>query len=150
MNYLNANEVLPKDTIKKIVYSKKASDELVFCPDIESAREYNNNELLEEWLHTYLLFERKNKAFSDGLYMEKRYYLGPIAMPLKLLKRSSGPEAGMKWQVDAETFEARVLDWQEKIRADRFLPPVIVWSTRQRDYNEFLEKYSPYTDFVLN
>lgn len=171
---------LSRDTIKKIIYSKKAANELIFHPDIESAREYNNNELLEEWLHTYLLFERKNKAFSDGLYKEKRYYLGPIAMPLKLLKRSSGPEADMKWQVDAEVFEARVSDWQDKIRTNKFLPPVIVsytdggfeincnsplfealirekvtyfpvivWSTKECDYKEFLEKYSPYTDFVL-
>ena len=52
---------LSKDTVKKIVYSKKNSEELVFHPDIHSAKEYNDNDLLEEWIHTYLLFERKNK-----------------------------------------------------------------------------------------
>lgn len=91
---------LSTDTVKKIVYSKKNSDELVFCPDIDSAREYNDNQRLEEWIHTYLIFERKNKEFSDGLYKEPRYYAGPIAMPLNMFTRSSGPEEHMKWRVD--------------------------------------------------
>uniref|UniRef100_UPI0040575209 hypothetical protein n=1 Tax=Acetatifactor sp. TaxID=1872090 RepID=UPI0040575209 len=38
--------------------------------------------LLEEWVHTYLLYERKNKPFSDGLYLEERYFIGPVSMPL--------------------------------------------------------------------
>lgn len=171
---------LSKDTVKKIVYSKKNTEELVFRPDINSAKEYNDNELLEEWIHTYLLFVRKNKAFSDGLYQEERFYLGPLAMTLKLFERSSGPEDEMKWQVHPEVFEQRVSDWREKIRKNQFLPPVIVgyadgifeincnsplfeallrekvtyypvivWSTKECDYKDFLEKYSPYTEFVL-
>jgi len=117
---------LSKDTVKKIVYSKKNSEELVFHPDIHSAKEYNDNDLLEEWIHTYLLFERKNKEFSDGLYKEDRFYLGPLAMPMSMFERSCGPEEGMKWQVDGEIFEMRVSAWQEKIRENQFLPPVIV------------------------
>ncbi len=171
---------LSKDTVKKIVYSKKDLNELVFTPDINSAKEYNDNELLEEWIHTYLIFERKNKAFSDGLYKEERFYLGPLAMPLSLFKRSSGPEDGMKWQVDGDVFEMRVSNWQDKIRKKQFLPPVIVgyadsefeincnsplfealirekvtyypviiWSTKESDYKDFLKKYSPYTEFIL-
>lgn len=171
---------LSKETVKKIVYSKKNMNELVFYPDINSAKEYNDNELLEEWIHTYLLFERKNKAFSDGLYKEERFYLGPLAMPLSLFERSSGPEDAMKWQVHPVVFENRVEEWQEKIRQNKFLPPVIVgyanqsfeincnnplfeallrenvtyfpvivWITKEIDYNDFLKKYSPYTEFVL-
>ena len=74
----------------------------------ELAKEYNDNGLLEEWIHTYLLFERKNKAFSDGLYLEDRYYLGPLAMPLSMFVRSSGPEKGIKWQVHRSIFMRRM------------------------------------------
>jgi len=117
---------LSEDTVKKIVYSKKHMNELVFHPDIDSAKEYNDNELLEEWIHTYLLFERKNKAFSDGLYKKRRFYLGPMAMPVNLFRRSSGPEEGMKWRVDRAYFEYRVQEWRQRIRMNQFLPPVIV------------------------
>lgn len=100
MKYVNAGEILPLDLLKeiqkytsgKIVYSKRISEQLIFQPKIESAKEYDENGLLEEWAHTYLLFERKNKPFSDGLYLEERYFIGPVSMPLCLFKRSSGPE----------------------------------------------------------
>ena len=171
---------LSTDTVKKIVYSKKAVNELVFCPDIDSAREYNDNQLLEEWIHTYLIFERKNKEFSDGLYKEPRYYVGPMAMPLSMFARSSGPEENMKWRVNAGVFESRVDNWREKIRENKILPPIIVgfadgefeincnsplfealirenvtyfpvimWCTSKQDYTAFMEKYSPYTNFIL-
>lgn len=171
---------LSTDTVKKIVYSKKDARQLVFSPDIRSAKEYNDNQLLEEWVHTYLLFERKNKGFSDGLYKEPRYFAGSLAMPLQLFQRCSGPEEHMKWQVHPEVFEERVMGWQEKIRNNRILPPVIVgfcggefeincnnplfeallreqvtyfpvimWCSARQDYTDFMQKYSPYTDFIL-
>ena len=171
---------LSPETVKKIVYEKQDREALLFSPGIQSAKEYNDNNLLEEWVHTYLLFERKNKAFSDGLFLEKRYYLGPMAMPLSMFVRSCGPEEGMKWRVDPEVFEDRVNDWRCKIQRDKILPPVIVgyadgdfeikcntplfeallregvtyfsvimWTTQKKDYDDFVRKYAPYTEFVL-
>ena len=113
---------LSRETVKKIVYEKKGRDELKFNLGVQSAKEYNDNGLLEEWIHTYLLFERKNKAFSDGLYLEDRYYLGPLAMPLSMFVRSSGPEEGIKWQVHPVVFEDKVNAWREKIRKNQILP----------------------------
>lgn len=171
---------LSKDTIKKIVYEKQGREELQFVPGVQSAKKYNDHNMLEEWIHTYLLFERKNKAFSDGLYLENRYYLGPLAMPLSMFVRSSGPEEGIKWQVHPEVFEDKVNAWREKIQREEILPPVIVgyadgefeincnnplfeallregvtyfpvimWTTRKEDYEDFISKYAPYTEFVL-
>lgn len=54
---------LSEETVKKIVYSKKKAEELLFYPGIESAKEYAESGLLEEWIHTYLLFEKKIKFF---------------------------------------------------------------------------------------
>lgn len=172
---------LSKETVKKIVYSKKNVNELIFYPDVSSAKEYSGEGLLEEWIHTYLLFERRNQAFSDGLRREERFYLGPLALPLQLLERSSGPEDEMKWKVDADIFERRVAEWRAKIKNKQFLPPiiagytedgfeincnnplfeallrentayfpVIIWSTKECDYKDFLKKYTPYAKFVLN
>lgn len=102
---LSKEYFLSEETVKKIVYSKKQTEELCFYPHIESAKEYDEHGLLEEWIHTYLLFERKNKAFSEGLYLEERYFIGPIMMPVHFFHRSSGPEEGMKWLVDKTVFE---------------------------------------------
>jgi len=171
---------LSSETIKKIVYEKQGREELQFSPGVQSAKEYNENNMLEEWIHTYLLFERKNKVFSDGLHLEKRYYLGPLAMPLSMFVRSSGPEEGIKWQVHPVVFEDRVNTWREKIQKEEILPPVIVgyaggefeincnnplfeallregvtyfpvimWTTKKDDYEDFVSKYAPYTEFVL-
>ena len=75
---------LSKGTVKKIAYNKKQRAELTFRPEVSSAEEYAECGLLEEWVHTYLLFERKNKEFSDELYLEDRYFIGPVKMPLTL------------------------------------------------------------------
>ncbi len=147
---------LSEETVKKIVYSKKNSEQLVFRPDDKSAREYDENGLLEEWVHTYLLYERKNKPFSDGLYLEEH----------------------MKWRVDFGEFERKVGNWTADIREDKPLPPVIIgytdgkfeincnsplfealirmkvkefpvviWITEREDYDDFRIKYSEYADF---
>ena len=123
---LSKEYFLSEESIKKVVYSKKNTEELRFYPHVESAKEYDEQGLLEEWIHTYLLFERKNKVFSDGLYLEERYYVGPIMMPVDFFRRSSGPEEGMKWQVDATVFEERTRSWIDKISKGEKLPPFII------------------------
>lgn len=123
---LSKEYFLSEETVKKIVYAKKKAEELIFYPHIESAKEYDENGMLEEWIHTYLLFERKNKIFSDGLYLEERYYIGPIMMPVNFFHRSSGPEEGMKWRVDATVFEEKTNCWMDKIKLAEKVPPLII------------------------
>ena len=117
---------LAQGTVKKIVYNKEQRANLSFRPEISSAEEYAECGLLEEWVHTYLLFERKNKEFSDGLYLEDRYFIGPVAMPLALFCRSSGPEEHMKWRVNAAVFWRRVQSWAERIADGEAVPPLII------------------------
>lgn len=117
---------LSQGTVKKIVYNKKYRANLSFRPEVSSAEEYAECGLLEEWVHTYLLFERKNKEFSDGLYLEDRYFIGPVKMPLTLFHRSSGPEEHMKWRVDATVFWDRVRGWTERITEGETTPPLII------------------------
>ena len=117
---------LSQETVKKIVYNKKHRENLNFRPEVSSAEEYAECGLLEEWVHTYLLFERKNKEFSDGLYLEERYFIGPVEMPLSLFHRSSGPEEQMKWRVDATVFWDKVKEWTECISEGKATPPLII------------------------
>ena len=53
---------LSVETIKRIVYSKKDTNKLDYHPTSRSAREYSEAGMLEVWIHTYLLFDRYNKA----------------------------------------------------------------------------------------
>ncbi|WP_193556097.1 CD3324 family protein [Paenibacillus ginsengarvi] len=123
---LSAEFFLSEETIKKIVYSKKNSNKLEYYPTIKSSMEYSEAGMLEEWIHTYLLFDRRNKVFSDGLRLLYRYYLGPILMPLSLFVRSSGPEAHMKWKVHPVVFENKVACWADKILHNEDTPPLII------------------------
>lgn len=117
---------LSEETIKRIVYSKKDTNKLDYYPTSRSALEYSEAGMLEEWIHTYLLFDRCNKAFLDGLRFIYRYYLGPIIMPLSLFKRSSGPEKNMKWKVHPTVFENNVEHWMDKIQYRKETPPLII------------------------
>ena len=117
---------LSQETVKKIVYNKRAKDNIPFCPHAISAEQYGQAGLLEEWVHTYLLFERRNKEFSDGLYLYPRQYIGPLAMPLSLFTRSSGPEEHMKWRVHPVVWERNVAARQQCIWRQEPLPPLIV------------------------
>lgn len=126
IDHLSDEYCLSSDTIKKIVYSKKNKQMLDYHPSSASAIEYSNAGLLEEWIHTYLLFHRQNKVFSDGLRLFYRYYIGPVIMPLDLFKRSSGPEKNIKWRVDEVDFEVKVSRWIDRIKNGEDIPPFII------------------------
>lgn len=120
------NTIYPRRQLKKIVYNRKAKENLPFYPHAVSAEQYSQAGLLEEWIHTYLLFERRNREFSEGLRRQPRQYTGPVAMPLSLFTRSSGPEEHMKWRVHPIVWEENVAVRQRCIRRQELLPPLIV------------------------
>ncbi len=126
IDHLSEEFCLSEETIKKIVYTKKSTNKLDYYPTSTSAIEYSEAGMLEEWLHTYLLFNRKNKVFSDGLRLLYRFYIGPIMMPLSLFCRSSGPEESMKWQVDPIVFDNKVKGWTDRINCGEEVPPLII------------------------
>lgn len=117
---------LSEETIKRIVYSRKNKNTLDYHPTSKSAKEYSEAGMLEEWIHTYLLFDRRNKVFSDGLRLINRHYIGPVMMSLSLFHRSSGPEQCMKWKVHPAVFEDRVAYWMDKINCQGDIPPLII------------------------
>ncbi len=116
---------LSVDSIKKIVYSKVVK-ELKYRCSTSSAKEFADDDRLEEWVHTYLLSDGDNKAFSDGLKLFDRFYIGPLNMPLSLFRRCSGPEENMKYHENKEWFEKRVAALKDTFGTTKDMPPLIV------------------------
>ena len=114
------------ESIKKIVYTKSENKELTYKCSLSSAKEFADAGKLEEWVHLFLLSDGHNKAFSDGLKLFDRYYLGPVTMPLSLFSRCCGPEENIKYQVNAEWFEKRVQSLKKILQSNDDMPPLIV------------------------
>lgn len=93
---------------------------------LTSAKAYAERGQLEEWIHLYLNAHGNNPAFSQGLKICPRTYLGPVKAPLSLFRRCCGPEEGMRWRIPAEHFENRVNRMMEIAKTDPEIPPLIV------------------------
>lgn len=137
---------LSYETIRKIVYSKKEVYLMEYNNTLSSAIGYVHNGKLEQWVHTCLLSDGHNKAFSEGLKLFDRYFLGPVKMPLSLFTRCCGPEKNMKYKIDREDFEKKVNSLQRVVSAENDLPPLIVHYVEGKfelnDGNHRLEAYS--------
>ncbi len=126
MDDLAQEYFLAVESIKRIVYAKKEGIYLQYKNSLASARQYAAAGQLEEWVHTYLLSDGHNKAFSDGLKLFERYYLGPVSMPLALFERCCGPEEHMKFRVQEQWFDKHVEELMQVIEDNVDLPPLIV------------------------
>jgi hypothetical protein len=112
---------------------------------LSSAKAFAKNGKLEDWIHHYLNTDANNTAFSEGLKLFNRYYLGPIKMPLTSFKRCCGPELHMKWQVDRDGFEKRVSSLQKSIERDNDMPPLIIqYSYDGFELNDGNHRYEAY------
>jgi hypothetical protein len=82
---------------------------------------------IEQWVHRYLCTGKwANPAFSDGLKLEKRWWYGPVEVPLAALTRVVGPEPGMQYPVTAEYWENHTRRMAETLTTPLALPPLIV------------------------
>lgn len=126
MQQLAEEHFLSVETIRKIVYSKKNTEELRFRPDTGSAEAYASAGLLEEWSYTLMAFERGHRKFADRLYQHEQCYFGPVVLPLSLVQRNTGPETGMRFQISREVFERDVLHWTTLANAGQALPPILI------------------------
>jgi hypothetical protein len=78
---------LSLDSIKKILYSKKQDDHLAYAPTIESAVNYANEGMLEEWLNCYWQLSKKTTVDSEDVVAD-RLYFGIVKLPLRLIQRA--------------------------------------------------------------
>ncbi|NLB91122.1 MAG: ParB N-terminal domain-containing protein [Clostridiales bacterium] len=106
---------------------------ILYEPTTYSAKEYANQNILEEWVHEFLCGEGDNKEFSEGLKREKRYFKAPKIMSLDLFKRCYGPEPGMKYHIPPEDKDQLKNFWininsiaKRYSQGDWDMPPLIV------------------------
>ena len=92
---------------------------------VGEALEYASKGLIEDWVHLFLNSVGDNIPFSEGLKLQKRYWLGPVFMELDYLKRCCGPEPEMKFVVPAEGWEDHITYFQRLIRDEWDMPPLI-------------------------
>lgn len=116
---------LSEDSIRKIAY-KKEEPVLDYECTLSNAKAFAAAGRLEDWVHAYLLSDADNPAFSHGLKLFDRFFLGPVKMPLRLFKRCCGPEEGMKWRVHPVHFEEKVNRIMAVAKTDSEMPPLII------------------------
>ncbi len=85
--------------------------------DTRTAIDYAQQGRLEEWVHGYLLGGPwRNEGLSDGLKLQRRWWRGPVELPLAMLARCVGTEPGMEYPVRAEYWEGRMAEMIASIR----------------------------------
>ncbi len=114
------------ESIKRIVYTKKEEPILEYQCTLTSARAFAQAGKVDEWIHAYLLTDGHNRAFSDGLKLFDRTFIGPMDFPLALLSRCCGPEENMTYRVDAGWFESHVQKLMDALTKNPDMPPLIV------------------------
>ncbi|HOK43036.1 MAG TPA: ParB N-terminal domain-containing protein [Thermoclostridium caenicola] len=93
---------------------------------LQGAMHFARMGLIEAWIHGFLNGPGHNKAFSDGLKLKRRYYVGPMLVELDKLNRCCGPEPGMIYRVDKDGFEGIVNGMIQALRNGWDMPPLIV------------------------
>jgi thiamine kinase-like enzyme len=79
---------------------------------------------IEQWVHDYLNSEGNNQAFSEGLKLQKRYFLKPIPLPLNILTRCCGPEDEMPFQISLKGWNSNI-ERISKFISEGNIPPLI-------------------------
>lgn len=93
---------------------------------LQEALEARKTETIENWVHDFLNQEGNNQGFSEGLKRFKRYWLGPVLMDLRKIKRCCGPEPEMVYHEPEENFNRRIDGIMKAIENGKEMPPLIV------------------------
>lgn len=149
---------LSLDSIKKIIYSKKIDRNLTYAPTSESAVQYADDGMLEEWIQCYLLLTRKIAPILDDFTKEDHLYFGVVKFPLRLI-HCNGIENGENHADEnddhASTLPPLLVQYEEgnfhcivqkellavlKQRKVNAYPTIIVMK-RNVDYKRFMKYY---------
>jgi len=96
--------------------------------DSLSAQKWAKEEIIEEWVHKYLLSGRggkSNSEFSEGLKREKRWWNGPLELSLNDLSPAVGTDPDMEFVVDEGNWYARTSKLAKTFSNPESLPPLI-------------------------
>lgn len=95
---------------------------------VEEALEFASKGEIEEWVHLFLNSIGDNTPFSEGLKLQKRYWLGPLFIELDKLRRCCGPEPEMQFVVPEDSWEIHITCFQNLIRNGWRMPPLIAYN----------------------
>lgn len=93
---------------------------------VHSARAAGVEGDLEAWTHKYLNGPGGNPGFSEGLWLQRRWWRGPLKVPLSTLERTCGPESEMPWRESAEAWDRRTNELVGSYTDIEDWPPLIV------------------------
>jgi len=82
---------------------------------------------LDDWVHRYLSGGLwANAGLRDGLRLQRRYWIGPLLVPLQKLERCCGPEPAMEFPVPTDAWENKISNIASGLTDPKNLPPLIV------------------------
>lgn len=113
-----------KDKITYVL-GRKGKIVLPLAFTLEGANQFSEAGCIEEWVHLFLKTVGNNISFSEGLKLQKRYWRGPIQLPLAKLQRCCGPEEGMTYHNPLEEWEIRVGKLYGLLQEGWQYPPLI-------------------------
>lgn len=92
----------------------------------KSALQYASEGRIEDWVHDFLQSEGNNSALSEGLKNQKRWWYGPVEMPLSNLQRIAGPEPDMEYMsASPEAWSKRIGKIQDYLNHGGEIPPLL-------------------------
>jgi len=95
--------------------------------DVHTALRYAREGRLEDWVHAYLTAGPwANPEFSDGLKRQRRWWNGPLEVPLDALARAVGPEPEMEYVVERGPWAERTSRMAGSFTDPMAIPPLIV------------------------
>ena len=95
--------------------------------NLSSAQDYAKQRRTQEWVIEYLSNNpRPNIPLRDLIEQHRPVWLGPIEVELTQLRRSCGPEAGMRWYEPPEIWIYRIDKIAHNLKHSSELPPLIV------------------------
>ncbi|MCR8642008.1 hypothetical protein NV379_05000 [Paenibacillus sp. N1-5-1-14] len=92
---------------------------------LKTAMEYAANDDIETWIHLFLNGEGGNVGLSNGLKLNKRYWLGPIEVDISSLDRIVGPELHMEYVENEERWNYRIDQIYSRLEEGWDMPPLI-------------------------
>ncbi len=92
---------------------------------IEEITKYARHGQLEDWVDAFLRADGNNVPLADGLNKQRRYWIGPIQVPLKRLARCCGPEEEMEYRESLECWNKKTGSLIEYIKSGGKLAPFI-------------------------
>ena len=95
---------------------------------VRGARDAAATGQIDDWVHAFLTNggSGTNLPMAAGLRLQRRWWIGPVLVPLASLTRICGPEPGMLYRTSEEAWDAKVSAIAAAATDTEALPPFIL------------------------